>query len=217
MVPASSSSWSQVEGSKPCPRIAQVTSRMRSAAAKTSRVFGGGGVRGVGPCRFRVQGVGLDLGDLRAGAGDGLGHLQKIGAEALLGLLASFRADHRLDALDGGQEELGVGTAVPPGIFLQEPASALGMHQGRANGIVIALRRRRGRNLGDGKEFFRHVRSEGPPPAARINMFERESQPAWPALRRTPARSRELRHARAPGVGTPESRGRPFLERFHFN
>jgi hypothetical protein len=114
----------------------------------------------VGPHRFRVQGVGFDLGDLRAGAGDGLGHLQKIGAEALLGLLVSFRADHRLDALDGGQEELGIGAAVPPGIFLQEPASALGMHQGRANGIVIALRRRR--DFRDGEEFFRHVRSRGP-------------------------------------------------------
>ena len=71
-----------------------------------------------------MQGVGFDLGDLRAGAGDGLGHFQKIGAEALLGLLVSFRADHRLDALDGGQEELGIGAAVPPG----RPGGLSGAH-----------------------------------------------------------------------------------------
>ena len=109
-----------------------------------------------------MQGVGFELGDLRPGAGDGLGHLQKIGAEALLGLLVSFRADHRLDALDGGQEELGIGAAVPPGIFLQEPASALGIHQGRTNGVVITLRRRRRRDFRNGKEFFRHDLSRGP-------------------------------------------------------
>ncbi|HEY6257415.1 MAG TPA: hypothetical protein VIY51_16655 [Xanthobacteraceae bacterium] len=48
----------------------------------------------------------------------------------MLDLLAPLDADRGLDPLDCGQQEPGIGTAVAQGIFLQEPASALGLHQG---------------------------------------------------------------------------------------
>ena len=42
-------------------------------------------------------------------------------------------ANRRLDALDGGEDHVGVGVAVAAGVFGQEPAAALGLHDRRAD------------------------------------------------------------------------------------
>ena len=64
----------------------------------------------------------------------------------MLGLPVPLGTDNGLDTSDGGEQEMRIGTAVSPGVFLQEPTPALGMHQRRIDDVVIALRRERGRN-----------------------------------------------------------------------
>ena len=92
--------------------------------------------------------LGTDLGDLGARHRDRLGHFQELHAEILVGLLAAVAADHPLDALDGVEHERGIGISVAPRKFLEEPAAARALHHGRADGVVIARRRRRERNRG---------------------------------------------------------------------
>jgi hypothetical protein len=112
----------------------------------------------LGGDRFGIRGrIGSDVGDLGPRPGDRLGHFEKVGAEALRGLQIALRADHRLDSADGGQQQLGIGAAVAPGIFFQEPASTLGLHQGGADGLVVALRGRRGMNGRKCGGFFGHI------------------------------------------------------------
>ena len=89
-------------------------------------------------------GLGLDRGHLRLGAGDDLGHIEKIEAQMVEIGRYFLAANRRLDALDGGENHVGVGVAVAAGVFGQEPAAALGLHDRRADRLVIRFGRRRG-------------------------------------------------------------------------
>jgi hypothetical protein len=99
-------------------------------------------------CLGLAEPRGGELGDFSAGLRDRPRHLQQVAAKALVGVPAAVAADHRLDALDGVEHEPGIGVAVAARIFLQEPAAARALHDGRADGVIVALRWQRGRNRG---------------------------------------------------------------------
>ena len=102
---------------------------------------------GVG-LRRRAGGLGLDPGDLGARLGDRLRHVEEVAAKTLIGLLVPFAPNHGLDAFDRGKHLEGVGVAVAAGVFVEEPAPACAFRHGRANDVVLALRRRLGRDCG---------------------------------------------------------------------
>ncbi len=89
-----------------------------------------------------MRGVGLDRGDFRLGAGDRLGHLDQVEADAVDRLDAALAPQHRLEAVEGGKQHRGVGVAVAPGILGQEPAPAHGLHDRGFDGLVIGLAER---------------------------------------------------------------------------
>ena len=110
-------------------------------------------LRGKPAARRRFR---LDPGDLGARLGDRLGHFEEVDAEALKGFAAAVAADDGLDALDGIEQEPGIGVAVAAREFAEEPAAARAAHDRRADGVVVALRRTRQWHCGQCEWFFRH-------------------------------------------------------------
>ena len=82
---------------------------------------------------------GVDRRDLGLRARDGGRHFPKVVAQTVDVLGHAFAGDGLFQAADRIEQDLGVGVAVAARIFPQEPAPALGFHNGKLDGVVIRL------------------------------------------------------------------------------
>src|SRR3954447_9701060 len=88
-------------------------------------------------------GVRLHRGDLGFGPRDRLRHVQEVEADAVYRGDGVLAAHHGLDAIERLEQHRGVGVAVAPRVFGQEPAPARRLHDGRLDRLVVGLADRR--------------------------------------------------------------------------
>jgi len=86
-----------------------------------------------------MLGIRFHGGDLGLGARNRLRHLDQVVADAVDGLDRALPAHCCLDAVERLQEHGGVGAAVAPGVFGEEPAPARGLHHGAFDRLVIGF------------------------------------------------------------------------------
>lgn len=99
-----------------------------------------------------VIGLVLDVRDLALGALDGFLHVGDVEADAVDAGYGSL-ARHRLfEPRDGIQDDLRLGLLVPAHVFVQEPATAIGLGQRTEKGLIVVLPDRSGRST------FSHAR-----------------------------------------------------------